>query len=1352
MASIFGLLDKRQRQADDAQFAQDLDFSYEERADLLADLLEDDTSLFPLLDCPPEVLSSVLLLSEAVTAVRMRPLCRQMRVAVDGNEGLWSLLTLRDFADLGGTTKHYVGLKTLAEWDESNATRRLEWDPLMICAPPPLRYSLLAAMQVRRQLWSKHGPSLGAGWDWFSAKVCRRMAVPTFLRWASLQHEPQYLQALLRPLGLSTEGVRKRRAAEVAGTANSAATGPHEAPEAKRSKANDTGTCGMRFRCGRSDQVELSEEAVVDIYETVQRWHTQEHREMMRQHFRGGDEKKKEGNLPRSNSGAFSVTPTLDAHEAAVFALNDYESELTPAGPAGPAKVPASTGASRGAASRHIEEAQLRLAMELSKKEAEEAASAPPVAVEEKAEPEEAPKEERREEVVAAEPEEPREPEFEGLPLRGEGGQAAAQVFVKPHCLAQRVEALPDALERSIESIVHKLVTPSSWALLYESVTEELCLRAKCAAHALCASHAKAMDQLDDLATGEAAKSQGADQISLDHERMCLPIWRKSFVMSGLSCLSPEGGVQNRAQHTAQLRLNGARHAFLRHAMLEWCELEDLTEFLDAQLGPLEMAIDNFRGSQDVTRAAHTPHVRDIGRLMFRNHCLLDSRVFRPLCLAAYALVHEIQRASLRSQEEELDGLIDLLEQFHGMLAACDVQDDHLSNSKNTKESFGDNLVSPISAAVETSEGIHLEICPVTEAQCPQLCWPQTPQSPVAPAAGPESYYGSAWGGYGYGNPYAAAPPYNPYGPYGSYHWNQYAAYGGYGYAPPPPPGAKLRRHHLEMSELKSEITRLQGELAAAEASRSQPPIEFTTSPSKVVEFDPNELELGSHPNEQGPSPLGRTAVELEAYADYQYKSPSNRRRPLGLKFMNSAESPHFSTAVMARILRHPLFDVVMCTIICINTIVFAMEAQYRGLTLEGVLGFKGVTPQENLWPGADEVFEILEWFFGVIYTLEVVFKLCVLGPKQFCLDLWNWMDTTIVLVWVISKVLGQSIPVNSQILRLFRIFRLFRLLRLVRRIQQFDHLFMMTTAIRGSVGILAWTSAVLFVVHLLLALLVQQSLFYFYFEDENITREDKMQIFEYFGTFTRALLTFFELTLANFAVPTRVMVEKVTEWCMVFCIMHKLTVGFAVIGVINGVLMQETFKVAQADDLVMLRTRQKAVATHVDKMRQFFEEADTSKDGRIDFQEFEAIMQNKEVKIWLSAMELDVRDVRQLFDLLDRTGDSDGTLSAEELVMGIAKLRGPARSIDINAVMFHQEKFEKELENMKNDLQRLFTSRSFGLGKQSPGRLQEMYKRGNSNTSSLQSSKPDPFSPAEAPIEEESDAKASPDDVGFRI
>ena len=44
---------------------------------------------------------------------------------------------------------------------------------------------------------------------------------------------------------------------------------------------------------------------------------------------------------------------------------------------------------------------------------------------------------------------------------------------------------------------VHTLVTPSSWALLYESVTEELCLRARCAAHALCVPWIKVGDGLE---------------------------------------------------------------------------------------------------------------------------------------------------------------------------------------------------------------------------------------------------------------------------------------------------------------------------------------------------------------------------------------------------------------------------------------------------------------------------------------------------------------------------------------------------------------------------------------------------------------------------------------------------------------------------------------------------------------------------------------------------------------------------------------------------------------------------------------------------------------------------------------
>lgn len=645
MTSIFGPLDKRQRAAHDAAAAADTEFGFEDRADLLNDLLEEDLTTFPLLSCPPEVLSAILLLMEVETCVRMRPVCGPMRSAIDGNFGFWHLVTIRDYADLGGLTKHYKGLRTLADaWDDSKAIRRLEWDPLMICAPPRLRYALLATGEARRRLWNQHGHALGAGWAWFSSKVCRRMAASTFLRWAPLQHDEAAVREVMGTLGQSKPPEQE------------AASSVQETPGAQK------------FRCGRSDAVTLSAEAVSDIYETVQRWHNKAHRDMMRAHFRdpeqpGGADAAASA-AAAAASGSFSVTPTLDAAEAAAFAAGEVA-----------AAVAAEEGAegaedARGAASHRIEEAQLRLALELSKQEAEGGDAAaraeePAAKAEEKAKPPPA--------AAAAPRQEPA-----GLPLRLEGQAPSLIVFLKDHCLAQRVEALPESLEKSVEHIVNKMTTPSTWGLLYESITEELGFRSKCAAHILCGAHLQCFDE---LLSGD---------ISLQQERMCLPIWRSSAaVMTNLSKLR---------RVSCKPELRQARCDMLRQASLEWCELEDLTEFMDSHLSPLEQAIDNFRGAAEATGQAHTPHLRDAGRLMFRNFCLLDSRVFRPLCLAAYALVHEVHTAE---DPEERRKLTELLDSLHTMLTSCDVADDHLSSSKNTKDAFVEHLVVPITAAVE---------------------------------------------------------------------------------------------------------------------------------------------------------------------------------------------------------------------------------------------------------------------------------------------------------------------------------------------------------------------------------------------------------------------------------------------------------------------------------------------------------------------------------------------------------------------------------------------------------------------------------------------------------------------------
>jgi len=68
-------------------------------------------------------------------------------------------------------------------------------------------------------------------------------------------------------------------------------------------------------------------------------------------------------------------------------------------------------------------------------------------------------------------------------------------------------------------------------------------------------------------------------------------------------------------------------------------------------------------------------------------------------------------------------------------------------------------------------------------------------------------------------------------------------------------------------------------------------------------------------------------------------------------------------------------------------------------------------------------------------------------------------------------------------------------------------------------------------------------------------------------------------------------------------------------------------------------------------------------------------------VKAWLGAQGLDASDATCLFELMD---DGSGELETQELVSGVAKLKGPARSLDLAMLEFELRK------KMQNFVQRL--------------------------------------------------------------
>merc|ERR1712008_196450 len=96
---------------------------------------------------------------------------------------------------------------------------------------------------------------------------------------------------------------------------------------------------------------------------------------------------------------------------------------------------------------------------------------------------------------------------------------------------------------------------------------------------------------------------------------------------------------------------------------------------------------------------------------------------------------------------------------------------------------------------------------------------------------------------------------------------------------------------------------------------------------------------------------------------------------------------------------------------------------------------------------------------------------------------------------------------------------------------------------------------------------------------------ENRKEVYKYYGSFARSMLTMFEITLGNWIVPARALVENVSEWYMLFFLAHKMIIGFSVVSVITAVFIQETFKVATTHDRIMIMNKERGRKINAAKM-----------------------------------------------------------------------------------------------------------------------------------------------------------------------
>ena len=445
-------------------------------------------------------------------------------------------------------------------------------------------------------------------------------------------------------------------------------------------------------------------------------------------------------------------------------------------------------------------------------------------------------------------------------------------------------------------------------------------------------------------------------------------------------------------------------------------------------------------------------------------------------------------------------------------------------------------------------------------------------------------------------------------------------------------------------------------------------------------------------PEEEQHPPYVRTRLRMKrSFADVNLRHTgtlsslvTNRSKPSPLSLKESLSvtaSAGLPIWHPTRLVRSYGFELFFSFLIILQALTMAVEVQYTGLDWGYQLGYEGYSlPASEVWHSIPSIVQGIDIFFGILFTIEVILKSCVLG-RTYVQDPWAWFDMVLVILWCMDAGLS-LLPLDSHTLRLLRLVRLVRLVKLVRAVQGFDSLIIMTTALRDSVNALFWVAMIMIVVEMMFALLLNQVLMSLVRGTRlELSDQEERILFEYFGTFPRAMLTMFQFTLGTWVPVARILQEVVSPYFNIFSILHKVTVGFACIGVINGVFMQETLKVAQSDDVIMMRDVARREKIHASKMKDFFRYADHSKDYVITREEWQRVMEGTHAQHWFEAQGLNVEDANTVFSLIDK--DCSQSITMEELIRGVSQLKGPARSLDLVLMTERQSELIQQLTDL---------------------------------------------------------------------
>jgi len=386
----------------------------------------------------------------------------------------------------------------------------------------------------------------------------------------------------------------------------------------------------------------------------------------------------------------------------------------------------------------------------------------------------------------------------------------------------------------------------------------------------------------------------------------------------------------------------------------------------------------------------------------------------------------------------------------------------------------------------------------------------------------------------------------------------------------------------------------------------------------------------------------------------------------------------------------HPMFEVTSCILVLLSIITMAAEIQYRGLKTGYEYQLSTAAFDPSAWTGAELTFAITEHFFNVAFTTELILRILAWRCHAFK-SFWINLDVIIVCTSILAS--SDVATVDLSMMRVVRLARAIRVLKVVRFVRSFDSMFVLIRSIQASGSAFFWSFMLLFSIQIAGGMFLHQVLKPC-MTDAHFSIKQREDIYNVYGTFTKTMLTMFEVTFANWVPVCRMLVSNVSESFALFFILYRCMFCFAIVKVIAAVFISETNRIVAGDAELALVKSQRAREDYARKLQTMFKVLDKSGDGKISWDEFQVLLSDDVTKAWAAAMEIDTRELQELFTYLD-TGDGEVTL--DEFMAGIPKMKGNARSTDSVHMLALARRMEYKINSLQESMSNLCQNKRIG-------------------------------------------------------